>query len=762
MKQKKFRICLAGLIAAMSLTTVSSVDVFAASDEDNNNKTGKMLYRMYCDNVTYDSEEYYEYTYNADGKLSEVKSYDKHGRLYLQTECTYDEKGYLILSVSYDAYGNVNAKRTYQNDADGNVLLEEIKGDKDKYPAKERYEYDTDGKLIKETYSSGTTEVLYIYTYENDRLIKRARFQGKLSEEDTYYKYDNNGNLISELNNNGSGYTYEYDDDGLKIKETYIDTDGSPLKIFTFEYCSLDGLEEETEEETYISDSEEKAGNTKSDQEIPVTFKTTQWTEDVEVPKNSLGYTKYYYEITASDKEHNYFVIDEKGIIVPLINGYGIRYIASSDTDFPSVNDIKGYLPVVSLEDCDADISLNNINVENSEMSGEQKYNLSGSITTSGDSAYIVLIRIFDVDTNETLKDGYKYYTVNDGYASVEEVIARGIDEDKRNLSMEIAGVCPVASVNSSDFIFSKTNYTEDVGTDDKSVEATAQMSTTTLDNALVLYKTECNTDGKIVSNTYSTLLENGSAKVKEADYFVPLLGSMTASFEAIAAAKLYDVGTVYPELKEIIANEEKEDADVALEDKETVLSVQEALNKLGYSCGTADGILGANTKNSIIAFQKDNGLNPTGEITSGLLKQLKNESAQAPVYFGNMTPDYFNQRFLNNLNKITGGYTVSDEKMRNGYSTYDFSNSTLGTTYILMYETDSNGKISRVACVPQQFDSSYTDVMKNMITAADDEMDDYSAYTLAAKVVEEDTWNNKLFYSMDREDGILYIETVK
>ena len=54
MKQKKFRICLAGLIAAMSLTTVSSVDVFAASDEDNNNKTGKMLYRMYCDNVTYD------------------------------------------------------------------------------------------------------------------------------------------------------------------------------------------------------------------------------------------------------------------------------------------------------------------------------------------------------------------------------------------------------------------------------------------------------------------------------------------------------------------------------------------------------------------------------------------------------------------------------------------------------------------------------------------------------------------------------------
>lgn len=87
-----------------------------------------------------------------------------------------------------------------------------------------------------------------------------------------------------------------------------------------------------------------------------------------------------------------------------------------------------------------------------------------------------------------TLKDGYKYYIVNDGYASVEEVIARGIDEDKRNLSMEIAGVCPVASVNGSDFTFSKINYAEEVWNDDKSVEATAQMSTTTLDNALVWF----------------------------------------------------------------------------------------------------------------------------------------------------------------------------------------------------------------------------------------------------------------------------------
>lgn len=36
---------------------------------------------------------------------------------------------------------------------------------------------------------------------------------------------------------------------------------------------------------------------------------------------------------------------------------------------------------------------------------------------------------------------------------------------------------------------------------------------------------------------------------------------------------------------------------------------VQEKLNNLGYSCGTADGIAGNNTMNAIHEFQKSNGL---------------------------------------------------------------------------------------------------------------------------------------------------------
>lgn len=42
---------------------------------------------------------------------------------------------------------------------------------------------------------------------------------------------------------------------------------------------------------------------------------------------------------------------------------------------------------------------------------------------------------------------------------------------------------------------------------------------------------------------------------------------------------------------------------------------VQRKLNNLGYSCGTADGIFGANTKAAVIAYQKANGLGADGIV---------------------------------------------------------------------------------------------------------------------------------------------------
>ncbi len=57
--------------------------------------------------------------------------------------------------------------------------------------------------------------------------------------------------------------------------------------------------------------------------------------------------------------------------------------------------------------------------------------------------------------------------------------------------------------------------------------------------------------------------------------------------------------------------------------DKETIQSVQAALNEAGYDCGTPDGIAGKNTQAAISAFQQDNSLNETGTATHELLLAL-------------------------------------------------------------------------------------------------------------------------------------------
>lgn len=57
----------------------------------------------------------------------------------------------------------------------------------------------------------------------------------------------------------------------------------------------------------------------------------------------------------------------------------------------------------------------------------------------------------------------------------------------------------------------------------------------------------------------------------------------------------------------------------------DAVIKLQERLNELGYSVGTADGDFGGKTEKAIIQYQKDNGLEETGvldEITYGALFQ--------------------------------------------------------------------------------------------------------------------------------------------
>lgn len=56
---------------------------------------------------------------------------------------------------------------------------------------------------------------------------------------------------------------------------------------------------------------------------------------------------------------------------------------------------------------------------------------------------------------------------------------------------------------------------------------------------------------------------------------------------------------------------------------KRTVKKVQRRLNRRGYSCGTADGVIGSRTRRALKKFQKDNGLKVDGILRAKTLKAL-------------------------------------------------------------------------------------------------------------------------------------------
>lgn len=56
---------------------------------------------------------------------------------------------------------------------------------------------------------------------------------------------------------------------------------------------------------------------------------------------------------------------------------------------------------------------------------------------------------------------------------------------------------------------------------------------------------------------------------------------------------------------------------------KKAIRNVQALLNKAGYDAGSADGMMGGKTKTAIAAFQKDNGMEPSGAIDEKMVKAL-------------------------------------------------------------------------------------------------------------------------------------------
>lgn len=95
---------------------------------------------------------------------------------------------------------------------------------------------------------------------------------------------------------------------------------------------------------------------------------------------------------------------------------------------------------------------------------------------------------------------------------------------------------------------------------------------------------------------------------------------------KARATVELWKPKPVDPEANVVEIPEGWDDSGTrtaSIDMKKAVANIQKILNKNGYEAGGADGVMGEKTKNAIMAFQTDNGLEPTGEIDEKLVKLL-------------------------------------------------------------------------------------------------------------------------------------------
>ena len=102
----------------------------------------------------------------------------------------------------------------------------------------------------------------------------------------------------------------------------------------------------------------------------------------------------------------------------------------------------------------------------------------------------------------------------------------------------------------------------------------------------------------------------------------------------------------------------------------EVVKDLQTRLNKLGYSCGTVDGIFGNQTKNAIIAFQKKSGITADGIAGKQTYAALEKAEKSNASYQVRVTASVLNIRSGPGTSypvvgqiKDKGVYTIIEEK---------------------------------------------------------------------------------------------------
>ena len=259
------------------------------------------------------SSQIYEYVYDAEGRILKKIRIDTNSQQYTD-EYTYDSTGKLIALLQTNPSGKATA-HTYTYDADGNRVGETVV-----HPDRFRsfYTYAADGELILRVKVSGDGQewARYELTYdENGRLLRKVdRMHGSYEKAEDY-SYDENGNLVQMLKNDGcttQTYTYTYDERGNRLTETHVAPGGVVRSVIEHTYDTNDRLIQTKKGDTVTTYAYDEEGHLMRKEEVLPGGK-----------KNVFAYTynergrlieSLITRVLSSGKENNYrYVYDAYG-----------------------------------------------------------------------------------------------------------------------------------------------------------------------------------------------------------------------------------------------------------------------------------------------------------------------------------------------------------------------------------------------------------------------------------------------------------------
>ena len=168
-------------------------------------------------------EDYVKNTFDGD-LLMKAEQYDGDENLLLTTENSYDDAKHVVKRTN--SYGDADAVEEIVFEYSDNLLRRELLVDESESVVLKEYSYDPNGFLTKrvEYDEEGTVQYIYMYDYDaKGQVVEMKVEEVAAKDRRTYsYEYDNQGNRIKEL-------TYNYDDTLIAKKYTEYAADGRIL-----------------------------------------------------------------------------------------------------------------------------------------------------------------------------------------------------------------------------------------------------------------------------------------------------------------------------------------------------------------------------------------------------------------------------------------------------------------------------------------------------------------------------------------------------